>query len=196
MLAEANVAESGPSAKRNWWAATRELVRVTKGKGLIISGGAEAEADLRPPRDVANLYASNFFLVLSLTIHFVSIAILGLSQDSAHEASTKVPKSLIARARKPFYYYLLANTYNIFFIGPSTIETRKTYRAVLSEPKLVVPYGELATHDATPGETEKTPQPLPTSSSTSHLKLVNLASHFTIIIDKNNKKRKRESSLK
>jgi len=57
-LVEANVAESGPSAKRNWWAATRELVRVTKGKGLIISGGAVAEADLRPPRDVANLSVS------------------------------------------------------------------------------------------------------------------------------------------
>ena len=61
MLADANVAESGPSAKRNWWAATRELVRVTKGKGLIISGGGVAEADLRPPRDVANLYAFIIF---------------------------------------------------------------------------------------------------------------------------------------
>ena len=59
-LVEANAAESGPSAKRNWWAATRELVRVTKGKGLIISGGIVAEADLRSPRDVANLYVSNF----------------------------------------------------------------------------------------------------------------------------------------
>ena len=61
VLADANVAESGPSAKRNWWAATRELVRVTKGKGLIISGGGVAEADLRPPRDVANLYAFIIF---------------------------------------------------------------------------------------------------------------------------------------
>ena len=60
MLVEANVAESGPSAKRNWWAAARELVRVTKGKGLVISGGISAEADLRAPRDVANLYVSKF----------------------------------------------------------------------------------------------------------------------------------------
>lgn len=65
MLADANVAESGPSAKQNWWAATRELVRVTKGKRLILSGGAVAEADLRPSRDVVNLYVSYFFLVLS-----------------------------------------------------------------------------------------------------------------------------------
>ncbi|KAF8154438.1 RNase P subunit p30-domain-containing protein [Crassisporium funariophilum] len=99
-LADANAAESGSSAKRNWWAATRELVRVTKGKGLIISGGVVAEADLRAPRDVANL-----------------IAILGLAQDAAHEASTKAPRSLVVRA-----------------------QTRKTYRAVLSEPTLVVPF--------------------------------------------------------
>ena len=105
-LVEANVAESGPSAKRNWWAGTRELVRVTKGKGLIISGGVVAEADLRPPRDVANLYVSNFGSIAQktlLTIKFPSIAILGLTQDSAHNASTKAPKSLIARAREPLF---------------------------------------------------------------------------------------------
>ena len=71
MLADANVAESGPSAKRNWWAATRELVRVTKGKGLIISGGGVVEADLRPPRDVANLYAFIFYNQYSFFIHLV-----------------------------------------------------------------------------------------------------------------------------
>jgi ribonuclease P/MRP protein subunit RPP1 len=54
-LLEADAAENGPLAKRNWWASTRELIRVTKGKGLIISGGVVAEADLRAPRDVANL---------------------------------------------------------------------------------------------------------------------------------------------
>lgn len=103
-LVEANVAESGPSAKRNWWAGTRELVRVTKGKGLIISGGVVAEADLRPPKDVANLYVSNFGSQKTLlTIKFASIVILGLTQDSAHNASAKVPKSLIARAREPFF---------------------------------------------------------------------------------------------
>ena len=71
VLADANVAESGPSAKRNWWAATRELVRVTKGKGLIISGGGVVEADLRPPRDVANLYAFIFYNQYSFFIHLV-----------------------------------------------------------------------------------------------------------------------------
>ncbi|KAF8960815.1 RNase P subunit p30-domain-containing protein [Flammula alnicola] len=99
VLVEANAAENGPGAKRNWWASTRELTRVTKGKGLIISGGVVADADLRAPRDVTNL-----------------IAILGLAQDAAHEASTKTPKSLVIRA-----------------------QTRKTYRAVISEPKVVFP---------------------------------------------------------
>lgn len=57
ILLEAGAAEAnGGNAKRNWWAAARELVRVTKGKGLIVSGGVVAQADMRPPRDVANLY--------------------------------------------------------------------------------------------------------------------------------------------
>ena len=78
---------------------------------------------------------------------------------------------------------------------PSTIETRKTYRAVLSEPKLVVSHGDCVTH-ATHGETEVTPLPLPITS-TYRLKLFDLASHSsTIKIDKSNKKRKRESLLK
>ena len=42
---------------------------------------------------------------------------LGLSQDSAHEASTKVPKSLIARARKPFLKKIYSQcTYNILYL--------------------------------------------------------------------------------
>ncbi|KAF9044211.1 RNase P subunit p30-domain-containing protein [Panaeolus papilionaceus] len=98
-LSESNAAEVGPSAKRNWWASTRELVRVTKGKGLIISGGVVQDADLRAPRDISNL-----------------VSILGLAQDAAHAAATKEPKSLVIRA-----------------------QTRKTYRAVLSDPRVVLP---------------------------------------------------------
>ena len=43
--------------KRNWWASAREVVRVTKGKGLIVSGGVINEPDLRAPRDMINLCA-------------------------------------------------------------------------------------------------------------------------------------------
>jgi ribonuclease P/MRP protein subunit RPP1 len=47
--------ESGAGAKRNWWAAAREVVRVTKGKGIITSGAVGVDTDLRAPRDVINL---------------------------------------------------------------------------------------------------------------------------------------------
>ncbi|KIM46946.1 hypothetical protein M413DRAFT_440507 [Hebeloma cylindrosporum] len=82
MLVEADAAENGPNAKRNWWASSRELVRVTKGRSIVVSGGIVNEADLRAPRDVANL-----------------ISMLGLAQDAAHDASSKTPKSLIIRAK-------------------------------------------------------------------------------------------------
>ncbi|CAL1710538.1 unnamed protein product [Somion occarium] len=91
--------ESGSSAKRNWWAAAREVIRVTKGKGIIVSSGAMNQADLRAPRDVGNL-----------------LTFLSLAQNLAHDSSTKTPQALILRA-----------------------QTRKTYRAILSEPKLVIP---------------------------------------------------------
>jgi ribonuclease P/MRP protein subunit RPP1 len=106
-----------------------------------------------------------------LTIQFASVSILGLPQDSAHEASTKVPKSLIARARKLFFFKLLYTQHLYIFIylsGSSTIETRKTYRAVLSEPKLVIPHGDVATHATRSVTEEETPLPLPTSTSTSY----------------------------
>ncbi|KAI0776128.1 RNase P subunit p30-domain-containing protein [Trametes elegans] len=97
-------AEGGAGAKRNWWAAAREVARVTKGLGVLVSGGVLAEADLRAPRDVANL-----------------ITVLGVSQDAAHDASTKVAQSLVLRA-----------------------QTRRTYRAVLSEPRVVIPEGSIS----------------------------------------------------
>lgn len=58
MLVNANAAENGSTAKRNWWAAAKEVVRVTKGKNVIVSGGVVAQADYRPPRDVVNLYGA------------------------------------------------------------------------------------------------------------------------------------------
>ncbi|KAF8215721.1 PHP domain-like protein [Mycena galopus ATCC 62051] len=100
-LVDAGAAESGATAKRNWWATAKEVTRVTKGKGLMVSGGVVTEADYRAPKDVANL-----------------ITLLGLSQEVSHSASTKVPKSLVLRA-----------------------QTRQTFRAVFSEPVLVIPEG-------------------------------------------------------
>ncbi|KAJ6541642.1 RNase P subunit p30-domain-containing protein, partial [Mycena capillaripes] len=113
-LVEAGAAESGATAKRNWWATAKEVTRVTKGKGLIVSGGVVTEADFRAPKDVSNL-----------------ITLLGLPQEVSHSASTKIPKSLVLRA-----------------------QTRQTYRAVFSEPVLVIPEGV-------------TPTPIPTTDNTS-----------------------------
>jgi ribonuclease P/MRP protein subunit RPP1 len=47
--------DGGVGVRRNWWAAAREVERVTKGKGVVVSGGVTALGDLRAPRDVANL---------------------------------------------------------------------------------------------------------------------------------------------
>ncbi|KAJ6617448.1 RNase P subunit p30-domain-containing protein [Mycena sp. CBHHK59/15] len=116
LLVEAGAADSGAAAKRNWWASAKEVTRVTKGKGLVVSGGVVSEADLRAPRDVANL-----------------ITLLGLPQEASHSASTKIPKSLVLRA-----------------------QTRQTYRAVFSEPVLVVP-SALPAMDKSP--TQKTSSP-------------------------------------
>ena len=50
--------------RRNWWAAAREVMRVTKGKGLVVSGGAENVGDIRAPRDAENLCVGLVFLEL------------------------------------------------------------------------------------------------------------------------------------
>ncbi|KAI0037121.1 PHP domain-like protein [Vararia minispora EC-137] len=91
----------GAAAKRNWWAAAREVARVTRGKSLIVSSGGHGEAELRAPRDVGNL-----------------MTFLDLAHNLTHDAATTIPRSLVLR-----------------------IQTRKTYRAVFSEPKVVVPEG-------------------------------------------------------
>ncbi|KAF8436490.1 RNase P subunit p30-domain-containing protein [Boletus edulis BED1] len=97
--ASLGVSDTGLTAKRNWWAAAREVVRVTKVKGVIVSGGVIGQGDYRSPRDVQNL-----------------MTLLGLAQNLAHDAFAVTPKSLVLRA-----------------------QARKTYRAVLSQPRIVVP---------------------------------------------------------
>ncbi|KAG2349514.1 PHP domain-like protein [Suillus weaverae] len=98
-LSTFGVSDTGVSGKRNWWAAAREVVRVAKGKGIVVSGGVASDADYRGPKDIANL-----------------LTLLGLAQNLAHDASVAAPKSLILRA-----------------------QARKTYRAVLSEPRVMIP---------------------------------------------------------
>ena len=68
------------------------------------------------------------------------ISVLGLPQDAAHKASTRVPKSLVIRAGK----HLLRRSLSTWKLKDDFLETRRTYRAVLSEPVLVVPPNLLA----------------------------------------------------
>lgn len=112
-LSNAGGAENGQTAKRNWWAAAKELTRVTKGKNLLVSGGVASEVDLRAPSDVRNLCASlsphrqSYFFYNSISIR--SITLLGLAQDVAHSSLTKVPKSLVVRARGSIVDFLSAS---------------------------------------------------------------------------------------
>ncbi|KAH8078742.1 PHP domain-like protein [Cristinia sonorae] len=96
--------ESGSGGKRNWWAAAREIIRVTKGKSVIVTSGAVNQTSLRAPKDVGNL-----------------ISMLDLPQNLSHDALTKTPQAVILRA-----------------------QTRRTYRAILSEPRIVIPEAYLA----------------------------------------------------
>jgi len=97
---EAGAAESGVTAKRNWWATSRELVRVSKGKGLLLSGGVASSGDLRAPRDIRNLYGSFYDAIQIMIMEIVfRVTMLGLPQDVAHALATNNAKSLILRAR-------------------------------------------------------------------------------------------------
>ncbi|OJA19068.1 hypothetical protein AZE42_12158 [Rhizopogon vesiculosus] len=108
--------DSEANVKRNWWAAAREVARVTKGKSIVVSEGVASEADYRGPKDIVNLQVHWSFSITFLQSLIFRITLLDLAQHLAHDASTVVPKSLILRA-----------------------QARKTYRAVLSEPRLVIP---------------------------------------------------------
>ncbi|KZT71195.1 PHP domain-like protein, partial [Daedalea quercina L-15889] len=114
--ADLGAGEGNAGVKRNWWANAREVIRVTKGQGMLVSGGIVSDADLRGARDVANL-----------------MTVLGLSPDAAHHAATTVPQSLILRT-----------------------QTRRTYRAVLSEPKIVIPNAASTQPGASVDEDEST----------------------------------------
>ncbi|KAH8825098.1 RNase P subunit p30-domain-containing protein, partial [Flagelloscypha sp. PMI_526] len=87
LLEDSGAALNGTNAKRNWWASTRELCRVTKGKGIIVSGGASNNIDLRAPRDVGNI-----------------ISLLGIPQNLAHDAMSAMPKSITIRAQTRMSY--------------------------------------------------------------------------------------------
>lgn len=122
--------------KRNWWASAREVIRVTKGKGLIVSGGITNEPDLRAPRDVINLWVYLAPLAARTLIRVLKnrITMLDLAPDLAHGTMGKGPQALVLRARESTRIYPSSQLRSTFHE-----ETRKTHRAILSEPKLVIP---------------------------------------------------------
>lgn len=67
------------------------------------------------------------------------MTLLDLTQDQAHEAISKAPKTIVIRARKSNIYASSTSIRVEFFF----VETRKTYRAVLSEPTLVIPQASM-----------------------------------------------------
>lgn len=64
---------------------------------------------------------------------FGRITFLELAQNLAHDTSTTTPKSLVLRARCVPYSFSSSH------LLTSLLETRKTYRAVFSEPRVVIP---------------------------------------------------------
>ena len=93
---------ASPAIKRNWWAAAREVIRVTKGKGVIVSGGVTNEPDLRAPRDIVNLCVKPI-VVLGIPLTSVlgnRITMLNLVPDVAHGTMSKEPQAVTLRARE------------------------------------------------------------------------------------------------
>jgi len=97
--------------KRNWWAAAREVIRVTKGKGVIVSGGITNEPDLRAPRDIINLCVNSIPVLARFLTHVLEnrITMLDLAPDLAHGTMGKEPQALVLRAREFTCIYCLIN---------------------------------------------------------------------------------------
>jgi ribonuclease P/MRP protein subunit RPP1 len=88
------------NAKRNWWATAREVARVTKGKGLIVTGGGMDIVDLRAPKDIGNLCVPALRPRSAIIANREQrITFLGLPQNLAHDTTTTTPRSLLLRAR-------------------------------------------------------------------------------------------------
>ncbi|KAF8120898.1 hypothetical protein EV363DRAFT_962273 [Boletus edulis] len=109
--ANLGVSDTELTAKRNWWAAAREVVCVTKGKKVIISGGVIREGDYRSPRDIQNLCVSLLTSLLRrprphLTIlsrhTSYMITLLGVTQNLADDASAVTTEFLVLRAYQYF----------------------------------------------------------------------------------------------
>lgn len=122
-------------ARRNTLSLARDLIRITRGKGIILSsGGTGGEwGAVRAPGDVVNLGT-----------------LMGLSPDQAHDCVVRSPRSVVLRARELMFYCLLRHTYqradnNLTLL----IETRKTFKGLMSVPRIVADDGDTSEANAT-----------------------------------------------
>ena len=69
-------------------------MRVTKGKGILVSGGVFNEADLRAPRDVANLCVSTSraFFRISYLVLIGGVNLTGSRCSASHKTSHMMPQ--------------------------------------------------------------------------------------------------------
>ncbi|CAE6488979.1 unnamed protein product [Rhizoctonia solani] len=115
-ISYAGALASDESARRNWWSGAREIARATKGKGLLLSGGAQVTSNLRAPMDAINL-----------------ASVLGLDQNTARNAMSTDAKSLVTRAST-------RQTYRAVLSAPILISTpQTTNNPITVEPTLTPP---------------------------------------------------------
>ncbi|CUA67990.1 ribonuclease P subunit Rpp30 [Rhizoctonia solani] len=114
-ISYAGALASDESARRNWWSGAREVARATKGKGLLLSGGAQVISELRAPMDAVNL-----------------ASVLGLDQNTARNTMSNDAKSLVTRASTRQTYRavlsapVLINAPKPSFNAPATAESTPT----------------------------------------------------------------------
>lgn len=84
-------------ARRNIIAVTRDLLRVTNGRGIILSSGASDLLGVRGPYDVINLYVRCKFEGVWLIYNF-SATVFGMNATAARDAISSTCRSLILRA--------------------------------------------------------------------------------------------------
>ncbi|CAE6428439.1 unnamed protein product [Rhizoctonia solani] len=115
-ISYAGALASDDSARRNWWSGAREIARATKGKGLLLSGGAQATSDLRAPMDAINL-----------------ASVLGLDQNTARNAMSTDAKSLITRASTRQTYRAVISA-PILIGAPEAVEASATAESTSTPP--------------------------------------------------------------
>lgn len=121
-------ASGGNVGRRNVVAGGKEVVRVTKGKGVIVSSGAARWNEMRAPDDVANLCVPSLALVDAADSNRAQL--VGLSSDQARKAVSSNALTIVKRggeSRRCMRARLTA--------GPEM--TRQTYRGIISNPVLV-----------------------------------------------------------